>query len=89
MTVPEMIQVMAVAAMLLVGVGIAGTLLRMLWRRTDRMYVPGSEDVADLQARVAELEAERGRVAELEERLDFAERMLARQSEALQLPKAP
>lgn len=88
MTVPEMIQVMAVAAMLLVGIGVAGTLLRMLWRRTDRMHASGGVDLAELQARVAELEAERGRVAELEERLDFAERLLAKQGEAAQLPKA-
>ncbi|HVX88947.1 MAG TPA: hypothetical protein VG940_08480 [Gemmatimonadales bacterium] len=88
MTVPEMIQVMAVAAMLLVGIGVAGTLLRMLWRRTDRMHAPGGVDLAELQARVAELEAERGRVAELEERLDFAERLLAKQGETAQLPRA-
>lgn len=87
MTVPEMIQVMAVAAMLLVGVGTAVTLLRMLWRRTDRMHAPGGVDVADLQARVAELEAEQGRVAELEERLDFAERLLAKSGEAERLPR--
>lgn len=33
--------------------------------------------VAELEARVAELEQGKARVAELEERLDFAERMLA------------
>jgi tetrahydromethanopterin S-methyltransferase subunit G len=32
-----------------------------------------------LQARVTELEAEHERLAEIEERLDFAERLLARQ----------
>ena len=33
--------------------------------------------LAELEARVADLEAAQGRVFELEERLDFAERMLA------------
>ena len=39
----------------------------------------GSEpaDLAELRARVDELEGQHQRVAELEERLDFAERMLA------------
>jgi hypothetical protein len=37
------------------------------------------EDVLALQARVTELEAEHERLAEIEERLDFAERLLARQ----------
>lgn len=32
----------------------------------------------DLEQRVAELEAERGRLAELEDRLEFSERLLAR-----------
>jgi hypothetical protein len=32
-----------------------------------------------LEARVAELEGERDRLAELEERVDFAERLLARE----------
>jgi len=52
--------------------------LRWMWRRTS-----GSAglDVAALRQRVDQLEAERGHVAELEERLDFAERLLARQAE--------
>jgi hypothetical protein len=41
--------------------------------------------VADLEGRVRELEAREHRVAELEERLDFAERMLAQQREAPRL----
>lgn len=34
-------------------------------------------DVDDLKARLAELEGDRDRIAELEERLDFTERLLA------------
>ena len=42
----------------------------------------GSWRMADLDARLTELEATQARVAELEERVDFAERLLARQVEA-------
>jgi hypothetical protein len=38
-------------------------------------------ELADLEARVRDLEAREARVAELEERLDFTERMLAQQRE--------
>ena len=54
---------------------------------------------AELEARIAALEARspvtgeadlvHQRVLDLEERLDFAERMLARQGEAVRLPEAP
>jgi hypothetical protein len=42
--------------------------------------------VAQLEQRVAELEAGQARVAELEERMDFAERLLARPDAAGRLP---
>jgi hypothetical protein len=41
-----------------------------------------TERVAELERRVGELEAKQQRVAELEERLDFAERLLAQQRDA-------
>lgn len=41
--------------------------------------------VAELEARVAELELAQQRIMELEERLDFAERLLARQPDAARL----
>jgi hypothetical protein len=48
---------------------------------------PGlSNEVADLRERVAELEGTGARLAELEERLDFAERMLANRPADAQLP---
>jgi len=43
-------------------------------------------DVEDLRVRIAELEEERVAVHELEERLDFTERLLARQRDEAKLP---
>ncbi len=43
-------------------------------------------EVEELRARVAVLEGDRERIVELEERLDFAERLLARQREAARFP---
>ena len=45
----------------------------------------GAWRMADVEARLAELEGVAGRVAELEERLDFAERLLAQQGEMKKL----
>jgi hypothetical protein len=42
----------------------------------------------EIEHRLAELEAREARVAELEERLDFAERLLTREAAARQLPGA-
>ena len=42
-------------------------------------------ETEDLQARLAELDQLKQRVAELEERVDFAERLLARQREGERL----
>jgi uncharacterized coiled-coil protein SlyX len=40
-----------------------------------------AERLAELEERIAEVEAGQARMAELEERLDFAERLLARPPE--------
>jgi hypothetical protein len=42
--------------------------------------------IDQLEQRVAELEAAHGRLAELEERVDFAERLLTRNEAATRLP---
>jgi membrane protein implicated in regulation of membrane protease activity len=71
--------------------------LVLAWRRSRGLRQAGSappERVAELEGRVAELEdllatgggSLHGRMMELEERLDFAERMLSRQREAERLP---
>jgi hypothetical protein len=59
-----------------------GPLAQALARRLEGRPESGpraDHDLADLRSRVHELEAQQGRVMELEERLDFAERLLARQ----------
>jgi hypothetical protein len=76
---------------------VAGSLGLLAWRRqraVRRGIVTASgeyksERVAELEQRVAQLEAEQGRVLELEERLDFAERLLAqhREREVGRLPQ--
>jgi flagellar biosynthesis/type III secretory pathway M-ring protein FliF/YscJ len=45
-----------------------------------------TEEVAELRERVAELEGSGGRLLELEERVDFAERVLAKRGEVERLP---
>jgi len=48
--------------------------------------IRGHPAAAEDPAMAAEVDQLRGRLAELEERLDFAERMLAQAREAVQLP---
>ena len=56
-------------------------------RRLEGEGVP-EQRVVDLEQRVADLEAAQARVYELEERLDFTERLLAREAEVRKLPPA-
>lgn len=70
---------------------IAGSLALLGWRRRRALTQgaePGPERVAELEARLAEVEEAVHRVYELEERLDFTERLLtqAREREAARLP---
>lgn len=58
---------------------------RRLEPRTGRDPVADGE-LAELRARVLELESQQGRVNELEDRLDFAERLLAQQRDPARLP---
>lgn len=81
------VQAFAAISLILVTVGVAVTALRWVWLRSVRGPAPESHELDDLRSRVAELEADRGHMAELEERLDFAERMLAQRQGSEQLPR--
>ena len=81
-----------IAVMAVFCTAILGMLLRpvmMAWARrlsSGASSADISADVEELRHRLLELEAERGHMQELEERLDFAERMLAQRSDAAPLP---
>ena len=62
--------------------------VRWLHRRVEAPKLPEGGDLDDLRERVARLEECELRVAELEERLDFAERMLAHGQAPAALPAA-
>ena len=81
-----------------IGVGSIMVLVAALQVVVARLMPPGhrrrswkGETLADseeLHARLVELDDLKQRVAELEERVDFAERLLARQREGERLPPA-
>lgn len=79
------------------GMGVLGMFgvyriaVRWIDRRHERLMAErgngaGAGEVQQLRARVEALEESVGRVQELEERLDFAERILAQQRERGRLP---
>jgi len=80
-----------------IGVGAILMVVSVLKVVTARLMPPGYRrqrswrgetlrDTEDVQARLAELDELKQRVGELEERVDFAERLLARQREGERLP---
>ncbi|HET7043137.1 MAG TPA: hypothetical protein VFI13_14050 [Gemmatimonadales bacterium] len=77
----DFLRFVALAGMILLGFGLGVILLRAIWRFTNGLGGRHAVEFDQLRARMSELEADRGRMAELEERLDFAERLLARQAE--------
>jgi len=81
------IQGFAAIAMILVTVAIAVTGLRWVWLRSGRSVAPDAETLAQLQAALTRLEENEHRVAELEERVDFSERLLAQQQAPERLPR--
>jgi hypothetical protein len=70
---------MAVGALFLVGV--YKLITRWMDRRSEALPEGTREEIEDLRRQMAALEELPGRVAELEERLDFAERMLAQHTQ--------
>lgn len=77
------------ASMLALGAGLLGATLGPIgqaWgRRIEAKIAGGGPHSEELTQRITDLEACAQRVAELEERVDFAERMLAQQRDADQL----
>jgi hypothetical protein len=83
---PRVEEVM-VGSTFAVSFGVLG-LRRYFARKRGELGKPTAssrEDMLDLEQRVAELEAAQQRIYELEERVDFAERLLARNTEAREL----
>jgi Tfp pilus assembly protein PilO len=81
---PDLIVPIVVAALIAVTV-ILWPLMRALARRLEgkgSLDASLKAEVEQLHQRLGEVDALQGRLAELEERLDFTERMLARAPEA-------
>lgn len=73
-----------IATMATIGLGgyAAIRLINILFGRMEgKDNLPPGSDVEELRARIEELEADRGRLLELEERVDFTERVLAGDSQ--------
>jgi hypothetical protein len=73
------IQGFAAISSILVGVAFSVTGLRWVWLRMGRPPAVDADTLQQLQAALGRLEENEHRVAELEERVDFSERMLAQQ----------
>jgi hypothetical protein len=72
---------------LLTGIVTGGAWVAIvLFQRVNRLSRPDPELLADLQHRLDQLEQVEQRLAQVEERLDFAERMLVERREAGRLP---
>ena len=91
----ESIVKIIVVAITVVGVPVAAyaaiVATRAIWvkpsQQGDRVEELGQE-VEALRSRLNEVEAQQSHLAELEERLDFAERLLAQSREPDRLPRA-
>ena len=73
----------------LVGCGVGAyagiSIISVLRRRFDPAPRPGVEELDSIHARLANVETLEARVNELEERVDFAERLIAAQHESERL----
>jgi hypothetical protein len=86
-TLPPPVVMLIFFGMLAAGFAILYPLVRAIARRLEgRQADPGLRaEVDELRMRLHEMEGQQGRVAELEERLDFAERLLAQGQERARL----
>jgi len=90
-TILKVIVMMVAVVGIPVGAYAAIAATRSIWGHrgepgSDQLRAAGGADLIALQERVRDLEVLQTRMAELEERLDFAERMLVQQREAGRLP---
>jgi hypothetical protein len=81
-------QIIIIVVTLLCGTLLVQQILRAVIRRFERRELPEAvtEEVAQLRDRLAELEMTVMRVPELEERVDFAERLLATRPDNMKFP---
>ncbi len=91
MTLPPQVTLLIVVAFIAGCTIVLWPIVRALARRLEGRH-PASDpqvqsELAQLRARVADLDQLQHRVAELEERLDFAERLLAQRHETGRLPQ--
>lgn len=87
---PDWVGAVAVASLLIIVCSILIFPLVRAWARRLERGVMSDEmldELVHLRERVAELEGQGSRVAELEERVDFAERLLTEARETARLPR--
>ena len=89
MVLPPPVLVLSFLGMCAAAAFVLYPLMRAIGRRIEgKSHDPALErEVHELRDRVRELEGGAQRLTELEERLDFAERLLAQRREGAQLPK--
>ena len=82
-------QLIIIVVTLVCGTVLLQQIVRALIRRFEHRELPDAvaEEVAQLRDRLAEMESTVMRVPELEERVDFAERLLASRDERASLPR--
>ena len=89
-TLPPQVVLLMVLGIVAGATIILWPLMRAIARRIEgrgRESAALREEIDHLRARLAEVDAVQSRLGELEERLDFAERMLAQRSEPDRLPR--
>ena len=79
----------AIPAMLMLGIGGTIVLRGPLGRALARRLEGGSPPAVDVEPLLHELDEVRSRMVELEERMDFTERLLARERDGGRLPAGP
>jgi Tfp pilus assembly protein PilO len=89
-TLPPGVTLLIIVAMVGGFVAVFWPLMRAIARRIEGKARPDPallEELEHLRARVADLEALQHQMVELEERVDFAERLLAQKGDPRELPR--